>query len=38
MPDNFIETTDLRKTYTMGETEVHALNGIDVAILADLSA
>jgi len=32
MPDNFIETTDLRKTYTMGETEVHALNGIDVAI------
>lgn len=32
MPDNFIETTDLRKTYTMGETEVHALNGVDVAI------
>ncbi len=32
MPDNFIETSDLRKTYTMGETEVHALNGIDVAI------
>lgn len=32
MPDNFIDTTDLRKTYTMGETEVHALNGIDVAI------
>lgn len=32
MPDNFIETTNLRKTYTMGETEVHALNGIDVAI------
>ena len=32
MPDNFVETTDLRKTYTMGETEVHALNGIDVAI------
>lgn len=32
MPDNFIETTDLRKTYPMGETEVHALNGIDVAI------
>jgi len=32
MPDNFIETTNLRKTYTMGDTEVHALNGIDVAI------
>ena len=32
MPDNFVETTDLRKTYTMGETEVHALNGINVAI------
>ena len=32
MPDNFIETSDLRKTYTMGDTEVHALNGIDVAI------
>ena len=32
MPDIFIETSDLRKTYTMGETEVHALNGVDVAI------
>ncbi|MBP7213143.1 MAG: ABC transporter ATP-binding protein [Anaerolineaceae bacterium] len=32
MPDIFIETSDLRKTYTMGETEVHALNGVDVTI------
>jgi putative ABC transport system ATP-binding protein len=28
----FVSTQDLRKTYVMGETEVHALDGIDLEI------
>lgn len=32
MPKNFIQTTDLRKTYNMGETEVHALDGLTLSI------
>ncbi len=32
MTDNFVQTNALRKTYNMGETEVHALDGLDVSI------
>lgn len=32
MTDNFVQTIALRKTYNMGETEVHALDGLDVSI------
>lgn len=32
MPDNFVQTINLRKTYNMGETEVHALDGLDLSI------
>lgn len=34
MPDNFVQTVNLRKTYNMGETEVHALDGLDLDIPA----
>ncbi len=32
MPENFIQTIDLRKTYNMGETEVHALDRLDLSV------
>ena len=32
MPDNFVQTINLRKTNNMGETEVHALDGLDLSI------
>ena len=31
MTENLIQTIDLRKTYKMGETEVHALDGLDLS-------
>lgn len=32
MNPNYIQTINLRKTYLMGETEVHALDGLDVSV------
>jgi len=32
MADNFVQTIDLRKTYQMGETAVHAMDGLDLSI------
>ncbi len=32
IPEPVIETSDLRKTYTMGEIEVHALQGVSIEI------
>lgn len=31
MTENLIQTIDLRKTYKMGETKVHALDGLDLS-------
>ena len=32
MTDNFVQTINLRKTYKMGDNEVHALDGLDLSI------
>ena len=32
MSDNFIQTSDLRKTYLMGNSEVHALDGLSLSV------
>ena len=32
MSDNFIQTIDLRKTYVMGNSEVHALDGLSLSV------
>ena len=32
MTDNFVQTINLRKTYQMGESKVHALDGLDLSI------
>ena len=32
MPENFVQTTDLRKTYLMGNSEVHALDGLSLNV------
>ena len=32
MNPNYIQTVDLKKTYLMGETEVHALAGLNVSV------
>ena len=32
MPESVIETIDLRKTYVMGDSEIHALDGVSVQI------
>lgn len=32
MPENFVQTINLRKTYKMGSNEVHALDGLDLTI------
>ncbi len=32
MPETVIETKDLRKTYVMGDSEIHALDGVSVQI------
>jgi len=32
MTENFVQTINLRKTYKMGDNEVHALDGLDLSI------
>ena len=32
MRDTVIETTDLRKTYVMGDSEIHALDGVSIRV------
>jgi putative ABC transport system ATP-binding protein len=32
MPDSVIETSDLRKTYVMGDSEIHALDGVSIQV------
>ncbi|MEL7626601.1 MAG: ABC transporter ATP-binding protein [Anaerolineaceae bacterium] len=32
MTDNFVQTINLRKTYNMGESQVHALDGLDLDV------